>query len=209
MPKENIDLKSVKKLNISGKPVKKSNNSKWKNKQSADNRNASAGKKSGKTGFKGKTDIAGKNVKNGKKNSSEKSAVKIKTTKKVNPADRPVPQEWLYLGEESDSLLRLKSTCINICGMDVEYWEEAGVIEAAAGNGFSMDIEELAEDEADDELKKYIKAHNINFVAAVTIRAESYEETCKQLKIIQENAGGFFCIDNGLEFPHFYLNNIS
>ena len=206
MSKEKIDLKSVKKLNISGTPVKKSSGNKWKNKATADNRNKAAGRKSEKNKSNAKDGKNNKYITGGKKNKfTEKNEnagkeerslnSRIKKTEK-NGRKLQVPSEWLYLGEETDSLLRLKSTCINICAMNVEYWEEAEVIEASVAD-FSMDIEKLSGEDIDEDLTKYCNTHNMNFVAAVTIRAESYADVCNRLRQIQENAGGYFCIDNG------------
>ena len=164
MSKEKIDLKSVKKLNISGTPVKKSSGNKWKNKATADNRNKAAGRKSEKNKSNAKDGKNNKYITGGKKNKfteknenagKEKRSLnsRIKNTEK-NGRKLQVPSEWLYLGEETDSLLRLKSTCINICAMNVEYWEEAEVIEASVAD-FSMDIEKLSGEDIDEDLTKF------------------------------------------------------
>ena len=147
MSKEKIDLKSIKKLNVSGKPVKKgvskSNSNNWKHKG------------------------VGKSAK------EQKPQVK-----------KEAPEEWLYLSEDVDGLLRLKNTCMNVYGMDTQYWEELGVIEVISkenGNSeyeFSMDVEELEKDGFDEELEKYYAKNNIH------------------------NAGGFFCLDSANAFSN-------
>lgn len=188
MSKEKIDLKSIKKLNTSGKPVKKgvskSNNNNWKHKgavNSAKNKGASS-----------KSSNKNSNLKANK--SQSKPQVKIAT-----------PEEWLYFSEYEDGLLRLKNTCMNVYGMDTQYWDELGVIEVSSKEGamqydFSMDIEELEKGELDEELKAYCEKNNIQFVAVVTLRCEDYETAKQTLRKLQDNAGGVFCLDNGTSF---------
>ena len=191
MSKEKIDLKSIKKLNVSGKPVKKgvskSNSNNWK--------------------YKG----VGKAQGGVKKNSGLKSSNKgkVKSAKEQKPqVKKEAPEEWLYLSEDVDGLLRLKNTCMNVYGMDTQYWEELGVIEVISkenGNSeyeFSMDVEELEKDCFDEELEKYYAKNNIHFVAAVTIRCKDYETARQTLKKIQDNAGGFFCLDSANAFSN-------
>ena len=103
MSKEKIDLKSIKKLNVSGKPVKKgvskSNSNNWKHK--------GVGKAQGVV----------------KKNSGLKSSNKgkVKSAKEQKPqVKKEAPEEWLYLSEDVDGLLRLKNTCMNVYGMDTQ-----------------------------------------------------------------------------------------
>ncbi len=185
MSKEKIDLKSIKKLNTSGKPVKKgvskSNNNNWKHKGIAKAQGTS------------------------KKNNSLKSTNKDKSKNNKQqkpPVKKEVPEEWLYLSQDTDALLRLKNTCMNVYGMDTQYWEELGVIEVTSKENdnseyeFSMDIEELEKDSFDEQLEKYCAKNNIHFVAVVTIRCKDYETTRHTLRKIQDNAGGFFCLDN-------------
>ena len=97
---------------------------------------------------------------------------------------------------------------MNVYGMDTQYWEELGVIEVISkenGNSeyeFSMDVEELEKDGFDEELEKYYAKNNIHFVAVVTIRCKDYETARQTLKKIQDNAGGFFCLDSANAFSN-------
>lgn len=191
MAREEIDLKSVKKLNNSGKPKKSySQNSRFakpgagKAKTSGGKAGTNSGKKSGKPEYK-KNDRADAN--------KAKAGKSVKDVKRV---DNRVPEEWLYFQKDSDSIEYVKQAC-EALGYDVEFWSELGVIEVNMDDQTSIDFEMMDDYDVNEATTEYVKKNQIKLSMVVTVRAENLGKIKDIMQKITEKTKGQFFVDNG------------
>ena len=69
---------------------------------------------------------------------------------------KEIPEEWLYLAKEGDSLGDLYQHLMGEKRWSAEYWEEAEVLEIRIPEAGSVDLEAMETDLEDNELRSYM-----------------------------------------------------
>ena len=127
-----------------------------------------------------------------KKPQQKKPSVKKAPVKKQGPK---VPAEWLYLFE-GEIKLRQIYELLKDSPWNVEYWEEAEVLEVELPEAGSVDFEDLEGTLGDEESDAWLQEQQIHTVFAVTIRPDDYELAIKVMEHIVSLVSGYFCADN-------------
>ena len=127
-----------------------------------------------------------------KKPQQKKPSVKKAPVKKQGPK---VPAEWLYLFE-GEIKLRQIYELLKDSPWNVEYWEEAEVLEVELPEAGSVDFEDLEGTLGDEESDAWLQKQQIHTVFAVTIRPDDYELAKKVMEHIVSLVSGYFCADN-------------
>ena len=127
-----------------------------------------------------------------KKPQQKKPSVKKAPVKKQGPK---VPAEWLYLFE-GEIKLRQIYELLKDSLWNVEYWEEAEVLEVELPEAGSVDFEDLEGTLGDEESDAWLQEQQIHTVFAVTIRPDDYELAKKVMEHIGSLVDGYFCADN-------------
>ena len=127
-----------------------------------------------------------------KKPQQKKPSVKKAPVKKQGPK---VPAEWLYLFE-GEIKLRQIYELLKDSPWNVEYWEEAEVLEVELPEAGSVDFEDLEGTLGDEESDAWLQEQQIHTVFAVTIRPDDYELAKKVMEHIVSLVSGYFCADN-------------
>ena len=115
-----------------------------------------------------------------KKPQQKKPSVKKAPVKKQGPK---VPAEWLYLFE-GEIKLRQIYELLKDSPWNVEYWEEAEVLEVELPEAGSVDFEDLEGTLGDEESDAWLQEQQIHTVFAVTIRPDDYELAKKVMEHI-------------------------
>lgn len=126
-----------------------------------------------------------------KKPQQKKPSVKKAPVKKQGPK---VPAEWLYLFE-GEIKLRQIYELLKDSPWNVEYWEEAEVLEVELPEAGSVDFEDLEGTLGDEESDAWLQEQQIHTVFAVTIRPDDYELAKKVMEHIVSLVDGDFCAD--------------
>ena len=127
-----------------------------------------------------------------KKPQQKKPSVKKAPVKKQGPK---VPAEWLYLFE-GEIKLRQIYELLKDSPWNVEYWEEAEVLEVELPEAGSVDFEDLEGTLGDEESDAWLQEQQIHTVFAVTIRPDDYELAKKVMEHIVSLVDGYFYADN-------------
>ena len=127
-----------------------------------------------------------------KKPQQKKPTVKKAPGKKQGPKE---PAEWLYLFE-GEIKLRQIYELLKDSPWNVEYWEEAEVLEVELPEAGSVDFEDLEGTLGDEESDAWLQEQQIHTVFAVTIRPDDYELAKKVMEHIVSLVSGYFCADN-------------
>lgn len=102
-----------------------------------------------------------------------------------------VPSDWFYMSDQEMTAAALKEALADT-SYQVEYWEDAQVLEIALGEGGCLDVEvvepRLGEKEADD----FLDEHQVKFLCYVTFQSEDYEAARSVMEHICGRLGGFF-----------------
>lgn len=130
----------------------------------------------------------------GKKKKLQQKKPSIKKTP-VKKQDPKVPAEWLYLFE-GEIKLRQIYELLKDSPWNVEYWEEAEVLEVELPEAGSVDFEDLEGTLGDEESDAWLQEQQIHTVFAVTIRPDDYELAKKVMEHIVSLVDGYFCADN-------------
>ena len=120
--------------------------------------------------------------------------MKMKEKEKI-PKKQVVPGDWLYMTEQEIKLRRLKEIFTENDPFEVEFWEEAGVLEVMMPDGNSVDIETAQIHPKDVLTQTFADAHQVKTVFLVTFKPECYEDAKKIMDKILGETGGFFCGD--------------
>lgn len=127
-----------------------------------------------------------------KKPQQKKPSVKKAPVKKQGAK---VPAEWLYLFE-GEIKLRQIYELLKDSPWNVEYWEEAEVLEVELPEAGSVDFEDLEGTLGDEESDAWLQEQQIHTVFAVTIRPDDYELAKKVMEHIVSLVSGYLCADN-------------
>mgnify|MGYP001025272572 FL=1 len=130
----------------------------------------------------------------GKKKKPQKKKPSVKKAP-VKKQGAKVPAEWLYLFE-GEIKLRQIYELLKDSPWNVEYWEEAEVLEVELPEAGSVDFEDLEGTLGDEESDAWLQEQQIHTVFAVTIRPDDYELAKKVMEHIVSLVDGYFCADN-------------
>lgn len=130
-----------------------------------------------------KTAQVGQQVKKGKQTGQRQNSAKMQT----------VPGEWLYLAPRGMDAARLAEALLG--QYEIEFWEEAGVIEVVLGEKKSVDIEHIKLHPKDEVTRNYVSDNGCEEVFLVTFAAEEFERVKSVMKLVLAQCGGFFCGD--------------
>lgn len=122
-----------------------------------------------------------------------KKQIRFAGKKRVEEKGSSVPGEWLYLARSGMTVREIMEAVGD--GWDVEFWEEAGVLEIALGEADSMDLEYTRIQPRDEITKSFAESHSFEEVFLVTFAPGRYEEAKVLMRKIQSQCGGLFCGD--------------
>lgn len=115
---------------------------------------------------------------------------KAKVSKAVVPE---VPSEWLYVTTADIDVRRIADALP--AELDIELWEEAGVLEINVGEKQSIDMEQVKIHPTDELTKNFVESHGCSEVYLVTFAPEIYEQAKEIMQKILAECGGLFCGD--------------
>ncbi len=108
---------------------------------------------------------------------------------------KEIPEEWLYLAKEGDSLGDLYQHLKGEKRWSAEYWEEAEVLEIRIPEAGSVDLEAMETDPEDHALRSYMEETGAKTAYAVTVMPEYFEKAQAVMQYIADKTGGIFCGD--------------
>ncbi|MBO5522050.1 MAG: hypothetical protein J5986_00010 [Roseburia sp.] len=103
--------------------------------------------------------------------------------------------EWIYFGEAGTTVRKLAGV-LEGQGYELEFWEEAGVLEIGMEEGVTIDFEETQIHPKDEVTAAFARDNGCEAVFLVTFPSEHYERAKRVMKKILEKNGGVFCADN-------------
>ena len=104
-----------------------------------------------------------------------------------------VPSEWLYVTTEDIDVRRIADAVPT--ELDIELWEEAGVLEIAVAEKQSIDMEQVKIHPKDELTRSFVEAHGCSEVYLVTFAPDIYEQAKEIMQKILAECGGLFCSD--------------
>lgn len=116
-----------------------------------------------------------------------------KQSRKMNNRAAVIPGEWLYVAKEEVNVRRIAEVLPK--ELDVEVWEEAGVLEIAISGKQSMDVEHVRIHPKDELTRAFVREHGCAEVFLVTFPSEIYEQVQGIMQKLLEELGGLFCGD--------------
>lgn len=131
--------------------------------------------------------------------------VKASMKKGLNPVEKKVLMELLYMTPEKVVARDLEKAITEEMEMEVHVWEELDILEVTLSSGQTVDIETMTE-YIDDPLDlEYMKERNVQTIYAVTVEEVAMEEFLPIMRIITEKLGGFLCSDSDDFMPEYSL----
>lgn len=124
-----------------------------------------------------------------------KNKSKLKKIREKKSGSPGIPKEWLYMQEHTVSVRDISVALEGEPDINVEVWEEAGVLEVEIPEQRSMDFEQTKAQFPDEYSRKWLAEHGVKTMFLVTIDAEHYENAKKLMQVITKKIGGFFCGD--------------
>ena len=105
------------------------------------------------------------------------------------------PREWMYMCRDEVRLAQIKEALE--ADYEMEYWDEAGVLEVElpSETASSVDFETVDMARADEMTDAYMKEHDIKTVFLVSIDPLDYEAAKTAMQKVIQAFGGFFCGD--------------
>lgn len=125
----------------------------------------------------------------------KKSNVNPRTINQKNKAPAAdVPEGWFYMSDADMTAAAIREALADTA-YEVEYWEDAQVLEIALGEGSSMDVEVIEPRLGEEEGDAFLEEHQVKFLCYVTFQPEDYEAAKAVMEHICGRIGGFFCGD--------------
>lgn len=116
-------------------------------------------------------------------------------TKKQDKKPEIVYDEWLYMNEGDVTVVEINEI-LKSNKLDIDLWDQLGVISVKLCDNTYLDIEEIESDLGDEEDNKFVENHNIKSIFTAKMVNESFEYAKEIMMLITKNMGGFFCKDN-------------
>ena len=120
-----------------------------------------------------------------------------KPKKKNSPsaAAEKVPAEWLFISRREIGVRAVKNALDGMPGLDIEIWEQAGVLEVTLKDGTTVDFEETACDLGDEYSNHFLEEHGAQTLFYVTIVPSGYELARPVMETAAGKLEGLFCGD--------------
>lgn len=103
------------------------------------------------------------------------------------------PGEWLYVTTADIDVRRIVDALPT--ELDIELWEEAGVLEINLGEKQSIDMEHVKIHPKDELTRSFVEEHGCSEVYLVTFAPEIYGQAKEIMQKILAECGGLFCGD--------------
>lgn len=111
--------------------------------------------------------------------------------------DKPaVSGDWFYMNQKEISVREIYDILMAEKKLDIEIWEDAGVLEINYSDKKSLDFEMLRPYFKDKEGDEYLKRNDIHALYMVSFDEVDYDVVYPVMKYIVMNCGGYFCEDN-------------
>ncbi len=105
-----------------------------------------------------------------------------------------LPEHWFYMTKEGVTMSAVKEALVDM-QLDVQYWEEAEVIEVELAEKTSIDFEKIDLDMGDDYSNAFVAKHGVSHIYYISFRKEDYEKCIEVLKQLRNRCGGLLCGD--------------
>lgn len=126
-----------------------------------------------------------------------KHKTKSKKVKQIKNQNNGWPKEWLYICENSISIRDIYNLLVENNAVQVEIWEELGVMEIELQDDYSIDIE-LADETtfADERFLTLLHGQSVKTAFCVTVGCENIKLAEQIMKEITRQCCGVFCSDD-------------
>lgn len=104
-----------------------------------------------------------------------------------------IPGEWLYVTTADIDVRRIADALPT--ELDIQLWEEAGVLEINVGEKQSIDMEQVKIHPTDELTRSFVETHGCSEVFLVSFAPEIYEQARGIMQRILTECGGLFCGD--------------
>lgn len=104
-------------------------------------------------------------------------------------------EEWLYMNSKEITVVDINEVVKDI--VEVDLWDELGVISLKLDDKAYIDIEEIETDLGNDEENKFVSDNNIKSICQVKLPKQYIKAAEEKMKLIINGIGGFFVKDNG------------
>lgn len=105
-----------------------------------------------------------------------------------------VPSDWFYMSDQEMTAAVLKEALADT-SYQVEYWEDAQVLEIALREGGCLDVEVMEPRLGEKDADAFLDEHQVKFLCYVTFQPEDYGDARSVMEYICGRLGGFFCGD--------------
>ncbi len=102
--------------------------------------------------------------------------------------------EWFYMSDREMKAAALKEALEDMA-CQVEYWEEAQVLEIGLEGGGALDVEVIKPRLGEAGADAFLEEHQVRFLCYITFLPEHYEAARAVMEHISGRIGGFFCGD--------------
>ena len=115
--------------------------------------------------------------------------------KKNDKKTEMVYEEWLYMNSKEITVVDINEVVKDI--VEIDLWDELGVISLKLDDKAYIDIEEIETDLGNDEENKFVSDNNIKSICQVKLPKQYIKGAEEKMKLIIKGIGGFFVKDNG------------
>ena len=104
-------------------------------------------------------------------------------------------EEWLYMNSKEITVVDINEVVKDI--VEIDLWDELGVISLKLDDKAYIDIEEIETDLGNDEENKFVSDNNIKSICQVKLPKQYIKAAEEKMKLIIKGIGGFFVKDDG------------
>lgn len=124
-----------------------------------------------------------------------KNRSKLKKIREKSAAAPGIPKEWFYMQQKAVTVRDIEQALKEDDTVNVEIWEEIGVLEVEIPEQKSMDFEQTKPDLRDEYSNAWLAEHEVKSLFFVTLDAENFGKAQEIMQKITGKIGGFFCGD--------------
>lgn len=104
--------------------------------------------------------------------------------------------EWFYMNTDEITVRAIYDCLVQDTSLDLEIWEDAGVLEVNYTDKTSLDFEMLRPFFKDKEGDAYLKSNNIRSLFMVNFDGADFSIVKPMMKCVVLKCGGYFIEDN-------------
>ena len=104
-------------------------------------------------------------------------------------------EEWLYMNSKEITVVDINEVVKDI--VEIDLWDELGVISLKLNDKAYIDIEEIETDLGNDEENKFVANNNIKSICQVKLPKQYIKAAEEKMKLIIKGIGGFWVKDDG------------